>query len=191
MMNLANKLTLLRVLLIPFFLICFYLEALSSRTFYFNNYPIAYTNIVALTIFLVAAITDFVDGYIARKYHMITDFGKFMDPLADKLLVTAALLIFIEQGKVAGWIVFIILAREFMVTGLRTVAASKGVVMAAGVSGKVKTVLQFVMIAVYLFNYPFTIMNVQLKPLLVWLVVIVTVASGMEYLLKNLHVLKV
>ena len=125
-MNLANKLTLLRVILIPFFIVCFYIPNLVVNTISVNNYLIPYANLLGLVIFLLAAITDFIDGYIARKYNMITDFGKFMDPLADKLLVTAALLILLENGLIAGWVVFIILAREFIVTGFRTIAASKG-----------------------------------------------------------------
>ena len=138
-MNLANKLTLLRVILIPFFIVCFYIPNLVVNTISVNNYLIPYANLLGLVIFLLAAITDFIDGYIARKYNMITDFGKFMDPLADKLLVTAALLILLENGLIAGWVVFIILAREFIVTGFRTIAASKGVVIAAGWLGKIKT----------------------------------------------------
>lgn len=159
-MNLANKLTLLRVILIPFFIVCFYIPNLVVNTISVNNYLIPYANLLGLVIFLLAAITDFIDGYIARKYNMITDFGKFMDPLADKLLVTAALLILLENGLIAGWVVFIILAREFIVTGFRTIAASKGVVIAAGWLGKIKTVVQFIMIStLLLLNYPFELFN--------------------------------
>ena len=105
---------------------------------------------LGLVIFLLAAITDFIDGYIARKYNLITDFGKFMDPLADKLLVTAALLILLENGLISAWVVFVILAREFIVTGFRTIAAAKGVVIAAGWLGKIKTVVQFIMISTFI-----------------------------------------
>ena len=135
-MNLANKLTLLRVILIPFFIVCFYIPNLVFNTIDLNNYQIPYAYIIGLVIFLVAAITDFIDGYIARKYNMITDFGKFMDPLADKLLVTAALLMLLEHTLISGWVVFFILAREFIVTGFRMLAASKGIVIAAGWLGK-------------------------------------------------------
>ena len=190
-MNTANKLTLVRIILIPFFLICFYIEELNNQTISLNGFLIPYANIIALVIFLVAAITDFIDGYVARKYNMITDFGKFMDPLADKLLVTAALLVFVEQGQMAAWIVFIILAREFMVTGLRTIAASKGVIMAAGWSGKVKTVIQFIMIAtLLLLNYPFSLIGFPMDKILIALAAIVTLGSGIEYVYKNAHVLK-
>ena len=190
-MNTANKLTLLRIILIPFFLVCFYIEELTVRTVSLNGFLIPYANIIALIIFLIAALTDFVDGYIARKYNMITDFGKFMDPLADKLLVTAALLIFIEKDLIASWIVFIILAREFMVTGLRTIAASKGVIMAAGWSGKLKTVIQFIMIGtLLLLNYPFALIDFPMDQILIALAAILTLSSGIEYLWKNAHVLK-
>ena len=188
-MNLANKLTLLRVILIPFFIVCFYIPNLVVNTISVNNYLIPYANLLGLVIFLLAAITDFIDGYIARKYNMITDFGKFMDPLADKLLVTAALLILLENGLIAGWVVFIILAREFIVTGFRTIAASKGVVIAAGWLGKIKTVVQFIMIStLLLLNYPFELFNWPVDKIFVALAVVLTVASGVEYIYKNLHI---
>ena len=188
-MNLANKLTLLRVILIPFFIVCFYIPNLVVNTISVNNYLIPYANLLGLVIFLLAAITDFIDGYIARKYNMITDFGKFMDPLADKLLVTAALLILLENGLIAGWVVFIILAREFIVTGFRTIAASKGVLIAAGWLGKIKTVVQFIMIStLLLLNYPFELFNWPVDQIFVALAVVLTVASGVEYIYKNLHI---
>ena len=188
-MNLANKLTLLRVILIPFFIVCFYIPNLVVNTISVNNYLIPYANLLGLVIFLLAAITDFIDGYIARKYNMITDFGKFMDPLADKLLVTAALLILLENGLIAGWVVFIILAREFIVTGFRTIAAAKGVVIAAGWLGKIKTVVQFIMIStLLLLNYPFELFNWPVDQIFVALAVVLTVASGVEYIYKNLHI---
>jgi len=188
-MNLANKLTLLRIILIPFFIVCFYIPNLVINTVSVNNYLIPYANLLGLFIFLLAAITDFIDGYIARKYNMITDFGKFMDPLADKLLVTAALLILIENSLISGWVVFIILAREFIVTGFRTIAASKGVVIAAGWLGKIKTVVQFIMIStLLLLNYPFELLNWPIDRIFVALAVILTLASGVEYIYKNLHI---
>ena len=188
-MNLANKLTLLRVILIPFFIVCFYIPNLVVNTISVNNYLIPYANLLGLVIFLLAAITDFIDGYIARKYNMITDFGKFMDPLADKLLVTAALLILLENGLIAGWVVFIILAREFIVTGFRTIAASKGVVIAAGWLGKIKTVVQFIMIStLLLLNYTFELFNWPVDQIFVALAVVLTVASVVEYIYKNLHI---
>lgn len=188
-MNLANKLTLLRIVLIPFFIVCFYIPSLIVNTVSINNYLIPYANLLGLIIFLLAAITDFIDGYVARKYNMITDFGKFMDPLADKLLVTAALLVLLENGLISGWVVFIILAREFIVTGFRTIAASKGVVIAAGWLGKIKTVVQFIMIStLLLLNYPFEIFNWPVDRIFIALAVVLTVASGIEYIYKNLHI---
>ena len=188
-MNLANKLTLLRIVLIPFFIVCFYIPSLIVNTVSINNYLIPYANLLGLIIFLLAAITDFIDGYVARKYNMITDFGKFMDPLADKLLVTAAFLVLLENGLISGWVVFIILAREFIVTGFRTIAASKGVVIAAGWLGKIKTVVQFIMIStLLLLNYPFEIFNWPVDRIFIALAVVLTVASGIEYIYKNLHI---
>ena len=188
-MNLANKLTLLRIILIPFFIVCFYIPSLIVNTVAVNNYLIPYANLLGLIIFLLAAITDFIDGYVARKYNMITDFGKFMDPLADKLLVTAALLVLLENGLISGWVVFVILAREFIVTGFRTIAASKGVVIAAGWLGKIKTVVQSMMIStLLLLNYPFEIFNWPVDRIFIALAVVLTVASGVEYIYKNLHI---
>lgn len=188
-MNLANKLTLLRIILIPFFIVCFYIPSLIVNTVAVNNYLIPYANLLGLIIFLLAAITDFIDGYVARKYNMITDFGKFMDQLADKLLVTAALLVLLENGLISGWVVFVILAREFIVTGFRTIAASKGVVIAAGWLGKIKTVVQFMMIStLLLLNYPFEIFNWPVDRIFIALAVVLTVASGVEYIYKNLHI---
>ncbi len=188
-MNLANRLTLLRIILIPFFIVCFYIPSLIVNTVAVNNYLIPYANLLGLIIFLLAAITDFIDGYVARKYNMITDFGKFMDPLADKLLVTAALLVLLENGLISGWVVFVILAREFIVTGFRTIAASKGVVIAAGWLGKIKTVVQFMMIStLLLLNYPFEIFNWPVDRIFIALAVVLTVASGVEYIYKNLHI---
>lgn len=188
-MNLANKLTLLRIILIPFFIVCFYIPNLMMNTVWVNNYPIPYANLLGLVIFLLAAITDFIDGYIARKYNLITDFGKFMDPLADKLLVTAALLILLENGLISAWVVFVILAREFIVTGFRTIAAAKGVVIAAGWLGKIKTVVQFIMIStLLLLNYPFELFNWPVDRVFVALAVVLTVASGVEYIYKNMNI---
>ncbi|WP_235069990.1 CDP-diacylglycerol--glycerol-3-phosphate 3-phosphatidyltransferase [Turicibacter sp. TJ11] len=188
-MNLANKLTLLRIILIPFFIVCFYIPNLMMNTVSVNSYLIPYANLLGLVIFLLAAITDFIDGYIARKYNLITDFGKFMDPLADKLLVTAALLILLENGLISAWVVFVILAREFIVTGFRTIAAAKGVVIAAGWLGKIKTVVQFIMIStLLLLNYPFELFNWPVDRVFVALAVVLTVASGVEYIYKNMNI---
>ena len=171
-MNTANKLTMLRVLLIPIFIVLLYLE-----------FP--YSRYVALGVFILATLTDLADGYVARKRNQITDFGKFMDPLADKVLTFAALLWFIEVGLIPAWLVLIVVLREFMVTGMRLVASAKGRVIAAGVSGKVKTlVANLCIIAMFL-----PLQNWML--ILCWVLIgVTTVVSGIEYFVKNKDVMK-
>ena len=167
-MNTANKLTMIRVVLIPVFIVLLYL---------------GYT-IPALAVFIVASVTDFVDGYVARKYHLVTDFGKFMDPLADKLLVMSAMSWFVEVGWMPGWAFFIVLAREFAVTGLRLVAVEQGLVIAAGKSGKVKTASTMVGIILML-AVPGDLLNL----ICVAVIVITTVYSGIEYFIQNKQVI--
>ena len=167
-MNTANKLTMIRVVLIPVFIVLLYL---------------GYT-IPALAVFIVASATDFVDGYVARKYHLITDFGKFMDPLADKLLVMSAMAWFVEVGWMPGWAFFIVLAREFAVTGLRLVVVEQGLVIAAGKSGKVKTASTMVGIILML-AVPGDLLNL----ICVAVIVITTVYSGIEYFIQNKQVI--
>ncbi|MDE6714656.1 MAG: CDP-diacylglycerol--glycerol-3-phosphate 3-phosphatidyltransferase, partial [Lachnospiraceae bacterium] len=140
-MNLPNKLTLFRVILIPFFLF-----------FLLSGYGGAYSRWIALGIFVVASLTDLLDGKIARKYHLVTNFGKFMDPLADKLLVCSAMIAFIELGQMPSWVVIIIISREFAISGFRLVAADNDVVIAASWWGKIKTVLQMVMVILMIAN---------------------------------------
>lgn len=170
-MNTANKLTMSRIVMIPLFLVVLYLD------FEFNRY-------VALAIFIVASATDFVDGYIARHYNQITDFGKFMDPLADKLLVLAAMLYFVETGLMPAWALLLVVAREFAVTALRLVAVDGGRVIAAGWSGKVKTATTMVAICVMLLPIP-----PVLNTICVVLIVVTTTYSGIEYFMKNKDVL--
>ena len=167
-MNTANKLTMIRVVLIPVFIVLLYL---------------GYT-IPALAVFIVASVTDFVDGYVARKYNLVTDFGKFMDPLADKLLVMSAMAWFVEVGWMPGWAFFIVLAREFAVTGLRLVAVEQGLVIAAGKSGKVKTASTRVGIILML-AVPGDLLNL----ICVAVIVITTVYSGIEYFIQNKQVI--
>ena len=183
-MNIANKLTILRILLIPFFLACFYIPFLDQPFDLRSSTTNAH--VLALIIFIIAALTDWLDGYLARKLILTSDFGKFMDPLADKMLTTAAFLIFISQGILASWIVFLILTREFIVSGFRMIAASKGKVIAAGWSGKFKTVLQFFLIIILLIHPQLTFFN----QLLVYSMTIVTVYSGFEYVSQNIEILK-
>lgn len=175
-MNLPNKLTMLRIILIPIFIVIL-----------MQGY-----SIIAAVFFILAAATDALDGHLARKYNLITNFGKIMDPLADKLLVTSALICLVELGQVAGWMVIVILAREFIITGLRAVAAGEGIVIAAGKSGKVKTVLQMLALSVILLqNWPFSLFTD--KPIgiyILWLAVIMTVYSGIEYIIKNKEIFR-
>ncbi len=171
-MNTANKLTLSRIFMIPAFLVVLYLE-------------IPYYQAIALGIFIVASLTDLVDGYVARKYNQITDFGKFMDPLADKLLVVAAMVWFVEMGRMAGWALLIVVAREFAVTGLRLIAVDNGRVIAAGWSGKVKTVVTMVGLCVMLMPLGIALIDT----VCVTLIVITTLYSGGEYFIQNRDVL--
>lgn len=166
-MNTANKLTMLRVLLIPVFLLVLYL-----------NFP--YSQYLALAIFVLASVTDFVDGYIARHYGQVTNFGKFMDPLADKLLVMAALVWFVGLGRFPAWALLVVIAREFAVTALRLVAVEGGRVIAAAWSGKIKTAATMVGICVMLlFQVP------AFDVVVIVVIVLTTVYSGVEYFLKN------
>ena len=170
-MNLPNKLTLARVIAVPFFIIAFL----------FGGYP------VALILFIAASITDYFDGKIARSQNLVTNFGKIMDPLADKVLVYSALCLFIEAGLIEAWMLIIILAREFAVAGMRTVAASEGRVLAAGMSGKIKTVLQ--MIAVILMLLGLCISNSNMILTIGYFVflasLVMTIYSGAEYIYQN------
>ena len=180
-MNLPNKLTLLRVIMIPFFILCGIIGGTAGGW-------------LALAIFVAASLTDMLDGKIARKYNLVTDFGKFMDPLADKLLVTAALSLFVYDGRASVWILFVVILREFTVTGLRLVAAGGGVVIAASMWGKVKTVIQIIVIIYTLIplnigqNFAFGTFTVT--DILMLVLALVTVISGAEYLYNNRTLLK-
>lgn len=170
-MNTANKLTMLRIVMIPVFLVILYLD------FPFNRY-------LALLIFILASVTDFIDGYIARHYNQVTDFGKFMDPLADKMLVMAAMLWFVEAGRMPAWALLIVVVREFAVSGLRLIAVDNGRVIAAAWSGKVKTASTMVGICLMLLPVP---RAVDLAVTAV--IVVTTVYSGVEYFVKNRDVI--
>ena len=170
-MNTANKLTILRVFMIPVFLLVLYLDVPNA-----NHW--------ALAIFVIASLTDTLDGYIARHYNQTTDFGKFMDPLADKCLVTAAMLWFVEIGQMPAWALLVVLIREFGVSGLRMVAADKGRVIAAGWSGKVKTASTMVCIVLMFLPIP-----AELNLACVAVIVLTTLYSGVEYFVKNRDVI--
>jgi len=174
--NLPNQLTILRVLMIPVF-VCILL---------FMKKPAA--NYIAAIIFIVASLTDTADGYIARKYNLITVFGKFMDPLADKLLVCSAMICLVDLGRIESWIVIIIIAREFIISGFRLIAVEKGTVIAANYWGKFKTVSQMVMVILMVANLG-GVFN-TIGQIFKWLALALTVISLVTYMMQNKDVLK-
>ncbi len=189
-MNLPNKITLTRILLIPF-VILFILVDFELGGISYGSSLLPYEHLIALTIFLIAAATDGIDGYIARKRDLVTNLGKFLDPLADKLLVMASLIALVEINRLSAWIAIIIITRELAVTGLRLLAVADGKVIAASNLGKLKTVTQIVAISLLIINnYPFALYNLPLVEIFIWLAVIITVISGLDYFYKNLHVFK-
>lgn len=174
-MNLPNKLTMFRVILIPFFIV-------------FLLIPITpYDKWITLAIFVIASLTDLLDGKIARKYNLVTNFGKFMDPLADKLLVCSALICLIELDKIPSWMVIIIIAREFIISGFRLVASDNGVVIAASYFGKFKTTFQMLAVCLMIADLPALHVVTQV---VLWIAVILTVVSLIDYLVKNKSVMK-
>ena len=176
-MNLPNSITMFRVALIPLFLI-----ALLSG---WISMPEA--RIVSVIIFALASVTDFLDGYLARKMNLVTNFGKFMDPLADKLLVCAALIAMVQLGDIPAWLAILILSRELLITGFRTIAASDGIVLAASSAAKLKTASQMLMIIIVLLNFDSVVFR-MLGTALIWISALLTVISAAEYLIKNKNV---
>ena len=174
-MTTASKITLVRVAFIPAFMVLMYLSGGAA-----NGWMLS-----ALAVFIIASLTDFIDGYIARKYNQVSDFGKFLDPLADKLLVIAAMAMFCEWGSFPAWALMIVLTREFAVSGLRMVAGPKGKVIAAGKSGKIKTASTMVCICLMLFGIPGWAERVCEV-----IILVTTIYSGVEYFAKNLDVFK-
>ena len=177
-MNLPNKLTIMRVILIPFFVF-----------FLLSPYFPAYGNYIAVAIFIVASLTDMLDGKIARKYNLVTNFGKFMDPLADKLLVCSAMICLIELDRLAAWIVIVIIAREFIISGFRLVASDNGGVIAASYWGKLKTTFQMLMVIVLILDIQMPFFQI-LGTVLTYVALILTVVSLIDYIVKNKDVLK-
>lgn len=180
--NLPNRLTVLRMLLVPIFVLVLLLS---------NNTNNSIFRFIPLLIFVVASFTDFLDGYIARKYNLISDFGKFMDPLADKLLVCSALICFVELKILPSWVVILIISREFVISGFRMIAASKGITIAANMWGKFKTTTQMILVILILCNFD----NILLfaKPIILPLIVLtigLTLVSAVTYILDNKTVLK-
>lgn len=187
-MNLPNQITMARIFLIPVFM--FFLLTKWIGFLKIGNFEITYNEIIAALIFIVAASTDSIDGYIARKKKLVTNLGKLLDPLADKLLVSAALIALVELGRVDSWIVIVIISREFAVSGLRMIAAAEGLVLAAGPWGKLKTILQIVaVVALMLKNFPFTYIGFPFDQIAIWVAVVVTILSGVDYFIKNQHVI--
>ena len=173
-MNLPNKLTMFRVILIPFFIV-FLLASITP-----------YDKWIALAVFIIASLTDLLDGKIARKYNLVTNFGKFMDPLADKLLVCSALICLIELDRIPSYMVIIIIAREFIISGFRLVASDNGVVIAASYWGKFKTVFQMVMVCLLIADIPKLRLVTEI---VMWVALALTVVSLVDYLIKNKNVM--
>ena len=174
-MNLPNKLTTLRVLLVPVFVLFTLTEIVPG-----------YDKYLAVAVFIVASLTDFLDGMIARKYNLVTNFGKFMDPLADKLLVCSALICLIELRQLPAWMVIIIISREFIISGFRLVASDNGIVIAASYWGKFKTTFQMIAVVLLIVNLPALTF---ITNLCVWAALVLTVVSLVDYLFKNHKVL--
>ena len=181
-MNLPNKLTIFRVILIVPFIILL----LGGNAGLFGGFSL-YSDYIALIVFIIASLTDLLDGHIARKHNLITNFGKFMDPIADKLLVAAALIALVELSRIPSWVVIIIISREFIISGFRLIASDNGVVLAASYWGKFKTVFQMIMICLMIANFP--ILNL-VTPVIMWIALALTVISLMDYLIKNKDIMK-
>ncbi|MDE5587824.1 MAG: CDP-diacylglycerol--glycerol-3-phosphate 3-phosphatidyltransferase [Acetatifactor sp.] len=185
-MNLPNKLTVFRIILIvPFVVIL-----LGGEAGWFGN-NLLIPDIVALAVFIVASLTDLIDGKIARKYNLVTNFGKFMDPLADKLLVSAALIALVDMGRIPAWVVIVIISREFIISGFRLIASDNHVVIAASYWGKFKTTFQMIMVCLMIVNLGTMFHWMQiLTDVIMWIALALTVISLVDYLVKNKGVMK-
>ncbi|PTM58920.1 CDP-diacylglycerol--glycerol-3-phosphate 3-phosphatidyltransferase [Desmospora activa] len=189
-MNLANKITLARIFLVPVVMI-FLLVKYDMGQFQVGQGVITVSEIIATLVFILAAVTDGLDGYIARKKKLVTNLGKFLDPLADKLLISAALISLVEMQRLDAWIAIVIISREFAVTGLRLVAAAEGEVIAASPMGKLKTIIQIIAIAALMLNnFPFSSIAFPFSQIFIGLAVVITVWSGIDYFLKNRRVIR-
>lgn len=201
-MNLPNKITLSRICFIPVLMLFVipipdsilnlgFLQVMQPQLASINKFLLSYGGYIAAGIFIIASSTDAVDGYIARKRNLVTNFGKFLDPIADKLLVTAALMALVQSGDVNGWAAMLIIAREFIVTGLRLVAAGEGIVIAASKLGKLKTVMQDIaIVAVLMKNFPISLFtDFPFDDYAMFLAVIITIYSLYDYIKKNMKVI--
>ena len=175
-MNLPNKLTTLRVIMIPFFVFFLLWQNGENRTF----------RMIALALFIIASLTDLLDGKIARKYNLVTNFGKFMDPLADKLLVCSALICLIELNALPAWMVIVIISREFIISGFRLIASDNGVVIAASYWGKFKTTFQMVSVVLLILDFPALAF---VTTICVWIALLLTIVSLVDYIYKNHKIL--
>ncbi|QJC52220.1 CDP-diacylglycerol--glycerol-3-phosphate 3-phosphatidyltransferase [Paenibacillus albicereus] len=190
-MNLANKITLARIFLVPVILF-FLLIRFDLGMVRFEDFELTYTQIIAALIFIIAASTDGLDGYLARKNKMVTNLGKLLDPLADKLLVAAVLISLVQMDKLSAFIAIVIISREFAVTGLRQVALLEGAVLAASTWGKWKTGVQIAMIiALLLNNFPFALVDIRMDLILSWAAALITIWSGIDYFVKNRNLIPV
>ncbi|SFJ24669.1 CDP-diacylglycerol--glycerol-3-phosphate 3-phosphatidyltransferase [Thermoflavimicrobium dichotomicum] len=184
-MNLANKITLVRIFLVPVVMI-FLLVRIDAGYIHISHTTLRVSELVATLIFILAAVTDGLDGYIARKNKMVTNLGKFLDPLADKLLITAALISLVEMQRLEAWIAIVIISREFAVTGLRLIAVAEGYVIAASPLGKIKTIIQIVaIVSLMLNNVPFSVFSFPFADIATILMVAITIISGLDYFYKN------
>jgi CDP-diacylglycerol--glycerol-3-phosphate 3-phosphatidyltransferase len=189
-LNLANKITLARIFLVPVVMLFLLVRFDYLGSVEVSGVRITYSEIIATLVFIIAAVTDGLDGYIARSRKMVTNLGKFLDPLADKLLISAVLISLVELQRLDAWIVVVIISREFAVTGLRLVAAAEGIVIAASKLGKWKTVLQILAVTLLILqNLPFQSFGFPVDQILVWAMVIMTIVSGIEYFVKNKQVI--
>ncbi|WP_175576462.1 CDP-diacylglycerol--glycerol-3-phosphate 3-phosphatidyltransferase [Alkalihalobacterium alkalinitrilicum] len=187
-MNVPNQITISRICLIPIFMI-FLIVPMDFGNLSILGTHIPVSHFIAAIVFIIAAATDWLDGYYARKYKLVTNLGKFLDPLADKLLITAALISLVELQMAPAWMVIVILSREFAVTGVRLVAAADGSVIAASPLGKIKTVFQIIAIsALMLHNFPFAPLDFPFGMLMLWIATLLTIISGIDYFMKNKHI---
>lgn len=184
-LNLANKITLVRIFLVPVIMF-FLLIRLNMGSLQIGPVTLITNELIATLVFILAAVTDGLDGYIARKKKIVTNLGKFLDPLADKLLITAALISLVEMQRVEAWVAIVIISREFAVTGLRLIAVAESHVIAASPLGKLKTIVQIVaIVTLMLNNVPFAYISFPFDQMVTWLAVIITIASGIDYFYKN------
>ena len=181
-MNLPNKLTIFRMILIVPFVVLL----LGGHAGWFGESTFI-TDLISLAVFIIASLTDLIDGKIARKYNLVTNFGKFMDPLADKLLVCAALIALVEMGRIPAWVVIVIISREFIISGFRLIASDNHVVIAASYWGKFKTTFQMLMVCLMIANLPALSLLTQI---VMWIALALTVISLIDYLIKNKDVMK-